>query len=290
MRRNLLFLLFLRTVLIVAALLVSVPAAGSQAAGMSELQGTVPTARIEKERKVVILDPGHGGDEVGAAATGVVEKHSNLDMAFRVERLLLAQNFDVVLTRREDARASEQIPGYTATRSDLQRRLDIANAAQGDVFVSLHHNGSNDANVRGVEAWYDSSRDFAQQNYILAGLLKDRVLESLRGSGYAAVDRGLYDGKCFRSREGRCFTLFVIAGPRETRRQEIVNRGGDPEALGFNGGDVIYSRPAHMPAALLESLFISNPADNAILRSEAGRDAIARGIAAAIVEFLSQPG
>jgi N-acetylmuramoyl-L-alanine amidase len=244
----------------------------------------------DKERKVVVLDPGHGGDEVGAASNGVVEKHSNLELALRVEQLLLAQGVDVVLTRRTDARAAEQVPGFTATRSDLQQRLDIANAARGDVFVSLHHNGSNDPNLRGVEAWYDSSRDFASQNYALAGLLKDRVLESLRASGYVTPDRGLFDGKCFRSREGRCFTLFVIAGPRETRREEVIRRGGDPEAVGFNGGDVIFSRPAQMPAALLESLFISNAADNAVLRSETGRDAIARGIATAIMQFLDQPG
>ncbi len=256
----------------------------------TQAEAPVPLPRT-KDRKVVVLDPGHGGDEVGAAANGVVEKTSNLDMAMRVEKLLQAQNLDVVLTRRTDARAAEQIAGYTATRTDLQARVDLANEAGGDVFVSLHSNGSDDSSLRGVEAWYDSSRtDYAAEGKQLAGLLKAGVLKELSAFAYNTTDRGLYDGACFRSRGGRCFTLYVIAGPRETTRKEVIGRGGDPEALGFNGADVIYSRPTKMPAALLESLFITNASDATVLRSDAGRDAIARGIAGAIVEFLATQG
>ena len=57
-------------------------------------------------RKVVVLDPGHGGDEVGTAAFGLVEKDSNLDMAFRVKSLLEAAGVGVVLTRHDDHRAN----------------------------------------------------------------------------------------------------------------------------------------------------------------------------------------
>ncbi len=228
---------------------------------------------------------------MGAAANGVVEKDSNLDMAMRVQKLLQAQGFDVILTRTTDARAAQQVAGYTATRTDLQARVDLANAAVGDVFVSLHSNGSDDSSLHGVEAWYDSSRtDYAGQGKQLAGLLKAGVLKELSAWGYNAGDRGLFDGACFRMFNGRCFTLYVIAGPRETTRKEVIARGGDPEALGFNGADVIYSRPTQMPAALLESLFITNGADAAILRNDSARDAIARGIANAIVQFLNQPG
>jgi N-acetylmuramoyl-L-alanine amidase len=238
---------------------------------------------------VVVLDPGHGGDEVGAAAYGVVEKASNLDMALRVERLLVERGVDVVLTRREDARAAAQIPGYTATRSDLQARLDLANASRGDVFVSIHSNGSSDPGQRGVEAWYDSSRAYAAEGYELARLLVANVLGELRGYGYNTPDRGLFDGKCFRSRGDRCVTLFVISGPRETSCEEVMRRGGDPAMLGFGDNETIYSRPADMPAALVELLLISNPSDAAVLRDEGGRQAMARGVAKAILGFLGLP-
>lgn len=243
-----------------------------------------------KSRKVVVLDPGHGGDEIGASRNGLVEKDSNLDFALRVERILLDHGFDVVLTRRSDARAAPQIPGFTATRSDVQARLDLANAAQGDVFVSIHSNGSEDLSQRGVEAWYDSNRDFAAEGKALAGLLVAHVIRELSRYGYSALDRGLFDGVCYRSREGRCFTLFAIGGARATSREEVTRRGGDPEALGFNGGDVIFSRPANMPAALVELLIITNATDAAVLRQEAARDIISRGVATGIIEFLESTG
>jgi N-acetylmuramoyl-L-alanine amidase len=164
--------------------------------------------------------------------------------------------------------------------------LDLANARAGDVFVSIHSNGSEDPAQKGIEAWYDSSRSYAAEGKVLAGLLVSHVLAELRTFGYNAVNRGLFDGKCFRQRGDRCVTLFVIAGPRETSRDEVIRRGGDPEALGFNGAATIYSRPADMPAALVELLLISNAEDSAVLRSPAGRDAIARGMARAISDFL----
>lgn len=240
-------------------------------------------------RKVVVLDPGHGGDEIGAAANGVVEKVSNLDFALRVQKLLLANGVDVVLTREADARAALQIDGYTATRTDLQARLDLANEVKGDVFVSIHSNGSTDTSQNGVEAWYDSNRAFAAEGQQLAGLLVRNTLAELRLYGFNATDRGLFDGKCYREREGRCFTLFVIGGARETTREEVMRRGGDPAALGFGNASSIYSRPANMPAALVELLIISNPRDAAVLRDEAGRAAMARGVARGILEFLGLP-
>jgi N-acetylmuramoyl-L-alanine amidase len=251
----------------------------------------VPVAPVQakpvRERKLVVLDPGHGGDEVGSATNGVVEKQSNLDMAFRVEQLLIDQGVDVLLTRRGDVRTAGQIAGYTATRSDIQARIDIANSAYADLFVSIHSNGSTDAGQRGVEVWYDSSRSFATENLRLAYLLKDRVLGELRQYGYAAQDRGLFDGQCFRQRGDRCVSLFVLGGARQTSREEIERRGGDPEALGFSGDVPLFSRPTEMPGALVELLIITNAADAAVLRDERGRQAIARGLATAVMEFLS---
>src|SRR5688572_1977665 len=173
----------------------------------------VPTATpVPVNPKLVVLDPGHGGDEVGSATNGVVEKESNLEMALRVEKLLLAQGYEVLLTRRADKRAAAQIPGYTVNRSDIQARIDLANANGAAVFVSLHSNGSTDPGQRGVEVWYDSSRPFGSENLRLARLLLTHVVGELRSYGYAAQDRGIYDSACWRLREGRCFAIFVLGG------------------------------------------------------------------------------
>jgi N-acetylmuramoyl-L-alanine amidase len=238
----------------------------------------------------VVLDPGHGGDEVGASNHGVVEKHSNLDMALRIERLLQERGVRVALTRREDARVASP-PGsasaFGATRFDLQARVDRANSERADLFLSIHSNGSPDAGQRGVEVWFDPGRTFGERNRAFAQSLQDHVLAELAAYGYAAADRGIKDDTCFRRRNGRCFPLFLLGPERVTTRDEIIRRGGDPDALGLAPGQQsVTTRATQMPGALVELLFISNATDAAVLRDDAARDAIARGIVAAIIAHL----
>lgn len=250
-----------------------------------------PTVAIPpvKQQPTVFIDPGHGADEIGAAANGVVEKESNLEMALRVERLLAAEGVRVVLARRADVRANSGPPvtGFSATRLDLQARIDAANAEHADVWVSIHSNGSTNTGDRGVESYYNSSRPFVAQNQALAASLLRNVVAELWAGGFAVAERGALDDACLRAFQGRCFPLFVLGPGRETTRDEVIRRGGDPAALGFAPGqDSIASRPAQMPGALIELLFITNPSDAAILQTEAAREAMARGIVRGILEQL----
>ena len=176
----------------------------------------------------VVLDPGHGGEEVGAANYGVVEKHSNLDMALRIERLLQAEGVHVILTRREDTRVASR-PGlgstFGSTRFDLQARIDIANSAEADLFLAIHSNGSPSGDQSGVEVWFDPNREFGEQNRTLAQTIQDNVLRELAAYGYSAVDRGIKDDTCFRQRSGRCFPLFVLgSAPHHDARRAATTR------------------------------------------------------------------
>lgn len=242
-------------------------------------------------RITVVLDPGHGGDEVGAVRHGVVEKESNLDMALRVDRLLLAEGYRVVLTRREDERVAAAPGGassnFGATRFDLQARIDIANEAEGDVFVAIHSNGSETPSQSGAEVWYDPQRAFGEDNRALAELLQSNVLDALAAYGYTATDRGLRDDSCFRQRNGRCFPLFVLGPERIVRRADLIARGLSPESFGFAPEqEALRSRATRMPGALAELLFITNAQDAAVLADDAGREAIARGVAAGLRAFM----
>jgi N-acetylmuramoyl-L-alanine amidase len=96
------------------------------------------------------------------------------------------------------------------------------------------------------------------------------------------------DDSCLRAFKGRCFPLFLLGPERVTSRDEILRRGGNPEALLAPGTDAVYSRATQMPAALVELLFVSNPEDAAILRSEAAREAMARGVAGGVARFLGK--
>ncbi|HXG36277.1 MAG TPA: N-acetylmuramoyl-L-alanine amidase [Dehalococcoidia bacterium] len=241
---------------------------------------------------LVVLDPGHGGAEIGSAEHGLVEKNSNVEMARRVARLLETQGIRVLLTRDSDARAAsppEGVSAFAATRFDLQARVDMANAAGAAAFVSIHSNGSPDAGQRGLEVWYDSLRPFASRNLRLAELLLRNTLSELALAGYQIPNRGLQDDTCFRNFSGRCFQLFVLGPEREVRREELIARGRDPKDFGLAPGqDFIRTRATQMPAALIELLFITNSQDAAILKLEAARDAMARGIAKAVLDFLAE--
>lgn len=243
---------------------------------------------------LVVIDPGHGGDEVGAAAYGIVEKDSNLEMGRRVERLLTQAGYRVVLTRHNTGRAVDgvdgagQPQGFSAQRRDLQARIDLANAAGAAVFVSLHSNGLGDTSARGVETYYNAARPFSTQNRLLAQSLQENVVAEMARSGYRVRDRGSLDDACLRAFQGVCYPLFVLGPPRVTTRDEVLRRGGDPATLGFVGGqDAIASRATQMPGALAELLFVSNPDDARLLADDGAREALARGVVLGITRFLA---
>lgn len=233
---------------------------------------STPVPRTPGARFLVALDPGHGGEEVGAAAYGVVERESNLDMAQRIERALRAGGVDVLLTRADGGRAPGAVAGagFSATRADLQARVQAANAAGAAAFVSLHSNGSGDPGQRGVEVYYESRREFAAENRRLATLVLDGALRGLSFAGYPSRDRGILDSACWRSNNGRCIGLFVLS----------------PAASPTPGQGGAIKEATNMPAVLAELLFISNPDDAALLRDVAVRDAMAQGVADGILRYL----
>ncbi|MFA7249853.1 MAG: N-acetylmuramoyl-L-alanine amidase [Dehalococcoidia bacterium] len=250
-------------------------ATGSPRAAIAPQPPSPLPPRTDRSGFVVALDPGHGGDESGAAANGVVERDSNLDLAMRVGEFLKTAGVQVYYTRTDGGRA----PGIggngdtrSLTRNDLQARVTAANRAGADVFVSLHSNGAADTSLRGVEVYYESRRPFADQNYRLAQNLIDGALRGLANSGNPSVNRGIIDAACWRNFQGRCVGLFVLSP------------GGTTTGSGGSTGQV--KEATNMPAALLETLFVSSPEDAALLRDDAVRTAVARGIAEGILRFL----
>lgn len=128
----------------------------------------------------VALDPGHGGYDGGARArdSGRWEKGITLEVALEMEKALLARGAKVVLTRREDTCLCE---GNTATkarkRKDLQRRVDIAEQAGADVFLSIHMNEYRSRAESGPQVFYQRGGDAGR---LLAGALQQALLTQLQ--------------------------------------------------------------------------------------------------------------
>lgn len=121
----------------------------------------------------VVIDAGHGGDDVGAKYNGRYEKDDNLTVALLVEEKLKAKGIDVVLTRDDD------------TFISLEKRCKIANRKQAEFFVSLHRNSADGA--KGVEIWVSS--DSPEADVALA----ESILQNLDGAGISQ-NRGVKSG------------------------------------------------------------------------------------------------
>lgn len=107
----------------------------------------VPGPPVSYHKKVepfglVILDPGHGGQDSGAIAGGVSEKDLTLDIAQRVGRLLGAQGMSTLLTRTGDSYVS------------LGDRAHLINRASHAVVVSIHFNDGPRPDVSGIETYF----------------------------------------------------------------------------------------------------------------------------------------
>jgi N-acetylmuramoyl-L-alanine amidase len=105
-------------------------------------QSDIQAPATEGPFALVVLDPGHGGQDSGTMKAGMLEKELSLDVAHRVERLLQLQGVTTLLTRADDTYVS------------LADRAAIANAQHNCVFVSIHFDDAARPATTGVETYY----------------------------------------------------------------------------------------------------------------------------------------
>ena len=113
-------------------------------------------------RKTIILDAGHGGEDGGASSqSGLLEKDLNLSLALTMRDILVANGFDVVLTRDTDTLLYDRNANYQGQkkRLDMAARLKIAEDSPNAVFVSIHMNTYPHPSCQGVQVWYSENND-----------------------------------------------------------------------------------------------------------------------------------
>lgn len=151
--------------------------------------------------KVIMLDPGHGGDDSGAVSrvTGVVEKQVNLEVALRLRALLAEKGATVYMTRATDRRVPPEwfltsVDGEPWDQLDLQYRTMLANRLGVDLFLSIHHN-SGETMSQGTEVYYTSRALNGERSRELAWLLQQELVRAL-----GTRDRGVFDDTFFATR------------------------------------------------------------------------------------------
>ncbi|RKD28987.1 N-acetylmuramoyl-L-alanine amidase family protein [Thermohalobacter berrensis] len=123
--------------------------------------------------KVIVIDPGHGGKDPGTHGyvTKVKEKYLNLKVALKLNEKLKELGFKTVLTRESDKFV------------DLYERADIANAADGDLFVSIHFNAHPKRDVSGIQTFYCPAYESelkTEDNFPFAEAIHLALLEELK--------------------------------------------------------------------------------------------------------------
>ncbi|MBQ3809460.1 MAG: N-acetylmuramoyl-L-alanine amidase, partial [Kiritimatiellae bacterium] len=200
----------------------------------------------------VCLDPGHGGQDAGAASADgrTVEKAIALDIAQRVARMLRKDGVEVTLTRPDNR-----------TFLPLPDRPALARAKQADLFVSIHLNANASSGPRGVETYVFPARGMESTSY--------------EGRGASDESKQWWPGN--GSDWGNVQLGFCI-------QRRLAAASGLPDR-GLRRARFVVVREARMPAALVECGFLTNARDLAVLRGENGRENIARGIYEGIFDF-----
>lgn len=205
--------------------------------------------------RIIAIDAGHGGHDHGNANAKLKlrEKVYTLDVARRLERLLKAAGFKVVMTRTTDQYVS------------LERRIAIVQRAKADLLVSIHFNGFRDARIEGAETFVMTPRYV----YSTPGRERDASMRTSR-----------YPGNAWDH-------WNAVLGYQVHRELVGTIRAKD---RGLKRHRFFVLRMSPCPSVLVEAGFLSNAAEGRKVATAAYRDRIARGIAAGVKAYAKEAG
>lgn len=117
--------------------------------------GTEAVAVKRQEMPVIIIDPGHGGEDGGAVGVnGCIEKDINLEISLILNDLLNMSGIETIMTRTEDIMLyDEALPGKKKAQ-DLKKRLSIAHETDNSITVSIHMNTYPSPKYSGAQVYY----------------------------------------------------------------------------------------------------------------------------------------
>ena len=228
--------------------------------------GASLAAQLGLKTRRVVIDPGHGGKDTGAIGPhGVREKDVALSIAKRLAARLRVLGFTVVLTRKDDS--------FIA----LDERTRIANDAHADLFVSIHCNAARKRTLSGIETWTlnVASDRYAARLSAFENAEDERTVSDLR---LILADLATKANAGDARELAQSVQSALVRGLRS--RIGKVTDHGVKQALFY----VLLG--AHMPSILVETAFLSNPSEEARLRSAKYQDGTAEAIARGVKEFV----
>jgi N-acetylmuramoyl-L-alanine amidase len=226
---------------------------------------------------IIVIDPGHGGKDPGAVGLFSKEKNINLAIALKTARYIKenVKNSKVVLTREDDSTV------------DLIERPKIANRNNADLFISIHTNSTKGSkNVMGAETWIMGLA--SNEDNLEVAMKENEVI--LLEDDYSTKYQG------FDPKSPESYIIFTLtqnvyqkqsidlASKIQTQFAEKANR--KDRGIKQAGFWVLYNTT--MPSVLVETGFISTPAEEKYLNTEQGQDYLASAIFRACSDYISE--
>ena len=164
--------------------------------------------------KMITLDPGHGGTDPGAIGKqGTKEKDITLKIAMKVRDYLLDKGAQVSMTRTND----KDVFGPDATDAqELQARVDVAQANDADLFVSIHCNASTNPNIGGISSYFFPKTDYDK---IAASAIQDDLTKK-----FGLDDLGVRQANFYVNKRSSMPTVLIETAFISNQKEEKLLR------------------------------------------------------------------
>jgi N-acetylmuramoyl-L-alanine amidase len=219
--------------------------------------------------RTVVIDPGHGGDDVGAKGPGgSVEKDVALAIARKVRATVAnSLGLQAFLTRDKDVDVA------------LDERAAFANNYKADLFISIHVNASRAQGARGSEVYFLSYQASDDESRRVAALEGGEIAIPAAAGAPAGSDVALILWDMAQAEH------LEESSALASRIQEELAEVNGNERRGVKQAPFRVLVGAAMPAVLVEVAFISNSEEEKLLTSDAYQSRIAAAVARGIARF-----
>ena len=231
--------------------------------------------------KTVVIDAGHGGKDPGAHGSYSSEKNVTLAIAKKLERLLKDNmpEVNVVMTRSTDRFV------------ELNRRANIANQINANLFVSIHCNSSPEGTAK------IAHKEKGVMMLVYGFHRKEEQIEALRENASIYIEKDYQKNYAGYNEKDPTSMIVLNTFMQKYRKQSILFgelldnefKGNDGRrSRGVKEQGVLVLAHSAMPAVLVETGYINNNTEEKYLNSEDGQNAIANSIFRAIKAYRRQ--
>ena len=226
-----------------------------------------------KENFVVVLDAGHGGKDPGNRGNGFYEKKISLKVALLVGDILKRSNLKVIYTRKKDEFIT------------LNKRADIANKYQADLFISIHCD-SHSSNAYGAGTFvlglHANERNFrvAQKENSVIFLEEDYIQKY---EGFDPNNPESVISLVLMQEEYLDQSILIASLIQNNFVKNLKRKNRTVKQAGF-----LVLRNTYMPSVLVELGFLTNKKEGSYLNSKKGQQDMSKTIADAIIRYKNQ--